>query len=656
MNNPKGAYTYVPSEGPLDARIIVIGEAPWTSEVASGRPFAGASGNLHKRWWGQIEGQISPLQSDMVIDITPVMLEARPTDPTKLTRTNMHIMNLFEYRPPKRDIGSVPSEKLIKAIQGVHERLARLTDPYVIVTTGNYATYALTGKGNVRADVRRAFNGMGLDVTAAEKHAGITALRGSIYPYRDLNGRIIKVIPTIHPAGVLQMKSWEKRSIVDWERVKREAGYREIRDPGREHIVYPKNYQIEEFCHEVEIAGAQGKMAVDIETWGSQLTCVGFALEPFKSITIPVYGDWKQSHLPIVKWLCESQVQKVLCNGSYDGYWLDAEGISLVNYWRDVQSMHHALDPAESHSLNFLASILCPHYVYWKDEAKEAEEIIKYAKTLEALFVYNGLDCCYTRELDDILEAELRAAGMWDFYIQHYGMMFEPLLRTMRHGIKVDVKQQKAFAKTLRREMKELHQKLNEMAGFELFATEEKSALREPTKAEWELLLVEELAIQDFDGPPPAKDINREQRLILHHRGFTYMMTGKNAGKIRFKKTHTKKDFSKEKLSEYFHGKDNLNLPKQFKFRKNKYGARKRTESLDEDSIRKLMTKFPRAIKPGGLLLQFRGKKKELDYVKGSWDKDGRIRCSYKQNTKAGRLSSAKNPMRRGYNLQNLKR
>lgn len=657
-----GAYTHVPSEGPLDARIILVGESPWTSEVASGRPFAGASGHLLKRWWGQIGGEIEmavPFANG--IDVMPIVLgEVRPNDPTYLTRSNMRIMNLFPYRPPRRDIGSVPTDKLIEAIQGIHERVARLRDPYVIVTTGNYATFALTGKGNVRADVRKAFTQF--KVTEAEKAAGITALRGSIYPYRDLNGRIIKVIPVIHPAGVLQRAEWEKRSIIDWERVKREAGFKEIRDPGREHIVYPKNWQIEEFCHEVEMVADVGKMAVDVETWGNQLTCVGFALTPYKSITIPTYGDWEERMLPIVRWLCEHRIAKTLCNGSYDWYWLDAKDVQLVNYLRDIQSMYHALDPAENHSLNFLASILCPHYVYWKDEAKEAEEIVKYAKTLDALFVYNGLDCCYTRELDDILEAMLRAEGMWDFYFQHYAMMFEPLLRTMRHGIRVDVEKQKAYAKTLRREMKELHQGLNKLAGFELFATEEKTAMREPTPSEWEQLLGFAEYAQwepkiDVGEIPKAKYINKEQRLILHHRGLTYMMSGKNAGKIRFKKTRTKKDFSKERLSEFFHGKEHLNLPKQYKLRKNtKSGTKKRTESLDEDSIRKLMVKYVRAIEPGKLLLQFREKKKELDYVKGSWDRDGRMRCSYKQNTKAGRLSSSKNPMRRGYNLQNLKR
>jgi len=655
-----GAYTHVPSEGPLDARIVILGESPWRSEVAGGRPFWGASGNLLKRWWAQIEGE---LFGD--IEITPITMDVRPSDPAKLTRANMRIMNLFPYRPPSREITSVPADKLIGAIHDVHARIAKLQDPHVIVTTGNYSTFALTGKGVVKADIRRAFTTA--EITEAEKHAGITALRGSIYPYQDLNGRTIKVIPTIHPAAVLQMSKWEKRSIADWQRVKREAGYREIREPNREHIIYPSNQQIDEFCHEVEMSATNGgKMAVDIETWGNQLTCVGFALSPYKSITIPTFGNFESSRLHHVKWLCEHPIPKILCNGLFDWYWLDANDIQLVNFFRDVQSMHHALDPAEEHSLNFLASILCPHYVYWKDEAKEAEEIIKYAKSLDALFVYNGLDCCYTYELDDILSAQLQAEGMWDFYVRHYGMMFEPLLRTMRHGIRVDVPKQKAFAKTLRAEMKELHEKLNAMAGFELFATEAKTEYRSPTKDEWDLLTDGTDYFQDYseakfnhwrDGEvPKAKYIDKEARLKLHHRGFTYMMTGKNAGKIRYKKIKTKKDFSKAALFRFFHDREHLGLPKMYVLSKDKSGRKSRSQSLNEASLRKLMNKYAKAVEPGGLLLQFRSKKKELDYVRGSWDKDGRMRCSYKMNTRAGRLSSSKNPMRRGYNLQNLKR
>jgi hypothetical protein len=232
----------------------------------------------------------------------------------------------------------------------------------------------------------------------------------------------------------------------------------------------------------------------------------------------------------------------------------------------------------------------------------------------------------------------------------------------MRHGIKVDVKEQKKAAKLLRVELKGLHEKLNEMAGEELFATETKSEMREPTRDEWIKLAYEFFRdngeLEGFNTllttPPPAKYVDRDARTVLKDLGFVYMMSGKNTGQIRYKVITIKKDFSKDKLLEFFYG--TLNLPKQHKLRKVKGGGRKKGVSLDEDAIRKLMYKHTRAIEPGGLLLQYRGKKKELDYLKGAYDKDGRVRCTYKLLTNAGRLSSSKNPMRSGMNLQNLKR
>lgn len=623
-------YQFVESEGPLDARIIICGESPWLNECASGRPFAGASGNLLKMWWG----------------------------PLGLQRTEMRLMNLFPWRPPTKEIESVPTDRLVKAIEGVHERIARLKDPYVIVPMGNYATYALTGKGKVRANVRQAFSQVDVGATEADKKAGITQLRGSIYPYRDFNGRVIKVIPMIHPAGVLQMMKWEKRSIADWGRVQREATFHEIRQPQREHIINPTRQQIEEYCHVVYRWGGKARMAVDIETWGNTLSCVGFACSPLKSITIPLTGKGKEN-LPFVKWLCECEAEKVLCNGGYDWYWLDANGVQLCNYYRDVQSMHHALDPAESHSLDFLASIYCPYYCYWKDEAKEAEEIVKYARDLDSLYVYNGLDVCYTNELDPILEAELRKEGMWDFYLQHYAAMFEPLLRTMRHGMRVDVPEQKKKAKELQGELDALHIKLNELAGFELFATVQECEMRRPYEEEWDILLTktakEEIALHGKRSEIiTAKMISREGRKELIKQGMTYCLSGKNTGKVRFKVEAVKKDFSNIKLQKFFHEK--LGLPEMFKRKKGRGGEKAKKQSLDEDSIRKLMYKYARAVEPGKLLLEYRGKKKELDYVNGKWDRDGRMRCSYKMNTRAGRLSSSTNAMRTGCNLQNIPR
>ncbi|MCP4648284.1 MAG: hypothetical protein GY852_11245, partial [bacterium] len=230
----------------------------------------------------------------------------------------------------------------------------------------------------------------------------------------------MKVIPIIHPAAVLRTAKWEKRCVLDWGKVKREGESSAITTKPRRHFVDPSETQVEEFVREVEALGEKVAMAVDIETWGKQLSCVGFSIRPDESITIPLIGKNKNTMFNSIKRLCESESQKILCNGLYDWYWLAWEGIWIKNFLWDVQLMHHALDPADNHSLDYLASIYCEGYQYWKDEAKDAEEIVKYAYDLEALWVYNGLDCCYTRELVDILYKELSDENMVEFYFKHY--------------------------------------------------------------------------------------------------------------------------------------------------------------------------------------------------------------------------------------------
>ncbi len=68
---------------------------------------------------------------------------------------------------------------------------------------------------------------------------------------------------------------------------------------------------------------------------------------------------------------------------------------------------------------------------------------------MSALWEYNGLDCCLTRELCTIFEDQLDEMGLRGFYMRHYAEMYEPLLRVMRYGVRVNVKEQKAWAKRL---------------------------------------------------------------------------------------------------------------------------------------------------------------------------------------------------------------
>jgi uracil-DNA glycosylase family 4 len=614
-------------EGPKLTKLLVIAEAPWKTEAALHRPLVGASGNKWNEWLWK----------------------------SGIDRTQIRIENLYPFVPPTVEITSVKTDDIIFWINDLHRRIAELPGegPNLIVTMGNYATFALTGKGKVRAAVRNAFSRLEENSTAAEKKAGITNLRGSIYQYQDQNGRLMKVIPTIHPAGVLRMPKWEKRCVHDWRRVAEEMQTREYDVPSRNHIIDPAEWQVAQYTKFVEQNAVALNLAVDIETWGRTLSCVGFAYSPWESMTIPTLNKGQKSvFLPYIKRLCECSAAKVLCNGFYDWYWLDDVAVQLYNFKYDVQLMHHAFDPVENHSLDFLASIFTKQ-PYWKDEAKDAEEIIKFAKKAEALWVYNGLDCCVTHELEPVLRGILQERGLWEFYLRHYQAMIEPLLRMMRHGVRVDKKKQTEWRKHLLKEMKKNRAELEEKAGENLFAVDRKTFYREPTEEEWDFLLVEGEIEHDDKGVPKAKFVDRDKRKeLIEKHDLTYMIGGANAGKMRDWKEIDKKDFSNAKLMNFFH--ETLGLPKQYKRRK---GKKKPTQSLDEGVIRKMNAKWPGKIgNYGNLLLGYRSMKKEADYLKGAWDKDGRLRCSYKMITEAGRLASARNPMGKGYNLQNLKR
>lgn len=540
----------IAGSGPLDAKIVVVQDHPSYAEKTTQKPIAGSNENMLKMWWRQHD----------------------------LMRSDVRVENLFEYVPLGNTIESVPIDTMFGTIKDFHFRMSQLKNANVIVPMGEYSVFALTGKGKVKAKLRQKMGEDDINTTMAEKKAGINVLRGSMYAYGDQ-----KVFPTIHPKEVIRFEQWRKRTIRDWRIIiEEEQHHRNFKQLDRIHITNPTDYELQHFWESIK---PTDKMSIDIETWGKTISCVGFSVDHNISYTLPTVTKEDQAfYYPWIKALCECSTVKILQNGLYDWYWLDSVGITLNNYLYDTMGMHHAFDPVESHDLAFLASYFTRNN-YWKDEAKDAEEIKKYASNLSALWVYNGLDCCVTRELCDVLEQELRNRGLWKFYVRHYATMYEPLLRLMRHGVSVDVKRQKNWSAKLVRQAGALRKELEGIAGEDLYA---------------------------------------------------------------------KKGFSPVKLKRFFY--ETLQLPEQTKM-SNKKSGRARVVALDETAIKRMTLKFPKKIKDYGLkVLRTRSLNKKASVLKKGWDKDGRIRCTYKLTTEQGRLSSSKNPMGRGYNLQNIER
>lgn len=104
----QGATLAVPGEGPLNAKIMFVGEAPGFHEDQQGRPFVGAAGNF-------LESLLKSIN---------------------LTRKDVFITNVVKHRPPNnRD----PQPEELAACRPYLERQIELIKPKIIVTLGRYS-------------------------------------------------------------------------------------------------------------------------------------------------------------------------------------------------------------------------------------------------------------------------------------------------------------------------------------------------------------------------------------------------------------------------------------------------------------------------------------------------------------------------------------
>jgi len=207
----------VPGWGRLDARLVLIAESPGKAEVLAcpPTPLVGPAGKKWEQW----------------------LREAG------LTREMFRVENVYEYMPPGSKIEFLAGdpgnlkEILEPWFADLHRRLAKLWDPWLIVPMGNYALYALTGKGKVKWRQRE---GRGA-------RPGILSWRGSILEYTDLKGRMIKVLPTPHSAATFEQPSLERVCRKDWARIADEARDRRILPTAREHFIKPRLNDLQSF-------------------------------------------------------------------------------------------------------------------------------------------------------------------------------------------------------------------------------------------------------------------------------------------------------------------------------------------------------------------------------------------------------------------------
>ncbi len=147
----KGARNLVFADGRVDARVMIVGEAPGREEDLQGRPFVGEAGQLLDRMLAAI---------------------GMARDHADAARA-VYITNILPWRPPQNRDPSAQERAMFRPFVQRHIELAA---PDMLVLMGRISTGTL------------------LDTTE-----GITRIRGQ---WRALNG--IPCLPMLHPAYLLR--------------------------------------------------------------------------------------------------------------------------------------------------------------------------------------------------------------------------------------------------------------------------------------------------------------------------------------------------------------------------------------------------------------------------------------------------------------------
>jgi DNA polymerase len=149
----------VPGEGPLDAEIMCIGEAPGVNEDKQGRPFVGAAGQF----------------------LSELLAAAG------LVREDVYICNVLKCRPPaNRD--PLPDE--IEACSEYLDLQLDLVDPLVVITLGRFS------------------------MSKWFPQQAISRIHGSV---KEVDGRLI--VPMYHPAAALHQGSLRQVMLDDFAKL-----------------------------------------------------------------------------------------------------------------------------------------------------------------------------------------------------------------------------------------------------------------------------------------------------------------------------------------------------------------------------------------------------------------------------------------------------
>lgn len=413
-----------PPDGPLNAKIAMVGEAPGANEVAERRGFVGSSGKL--LWLLAGEAGIA--------------------------REECYVTNVVKNRPVGNDIllAEIPAfdTHWLALLQAELRQVA----PNVVFALGGTALNALC---NYDENFQRISN----------KDLSITSWRGSVLPCTLVPG--LKVLSSLHPAGIL--RQWYTRVYLaaDLRKLRTQSTFSDIRTRSQTIHIFPSFKQSIEFLGDITT-----EYATDVEIQNGELACVGFAPSNDEAMCIPITkrdltSYWSaEEELEIWKAIgrrLNSPIPSIGQNYVFDLFWYIIYGCKpYLRQCYDTMLMSNLLNPELEKDLGTLTSIYTD-FPFHKDEAKVWLPGAKV--TDEAFFTYNGKDALRTREIKQAMEIDLKEAGLWNFYHTISMPLIACVLKPMVRGLRVDLKRQMTVYEEYQKQITELTTEFRRLVG-----------------------------------------------------------------------------------------------------------------------------------------------------------------------------------------------
>jgi uracil-DNA glycosylase family 4 len=315
-------------------KIAFVGEAWGEHEERERMPFVGPAG-----WQLNTMLRDAGIARHECFFTNCFNLRPRPTNKIEnLCATRKEVRHAL----PPLSSGKYIRDEFLPELDRLYRELNEV-DPNIVVCLGGTAAWAILRDGR------------------------ISKLRGTISDSPVLAGK--KCLATFHPSYILQ-GGYEARhvTVLDLQKARRESEYPEIRRPRR--VVYTEPLLNELGWFAEKFIAHASKLAVDIETRGDRITCIGFApavdvalVVPFEDLRKPGGNYWGSVEAELEAWawvrrVLASPVPKVFQNGLFDMHRLwRTYGIPCRNAEHDTMLLSHALQPESPKGLAFLGSV-----------------------------------------------------------------------------------------------------------------------------------------------------------------------------------------------------------------------------------------------------------------------------------------------------------